>query len=163
MERQPVQFPPIIPSRPLLSHNGPLHVNESSLPQPSREVNRSQPHITESIPPIIPSRPRLSHTGPRHINDTSLPHHILESRSQPHNTTSQPQSNESHPINQETEPLMSPPANMTPTTSCSTVGNGDDEHQIWFKPEADGLILIRQLLKVLSFAFIVNLSWLNLL
>ncbi|OIT31915.1 hypothetical protein A4A49_58223 [Nicotiana attenuata] len=139
IERQPIQLPPLIPSRPLLSHNGPLHVNEPSLPQPSREVNRSQPHITGSIPPIILPRPRLSPTGPLHINDTSLPHPILEvGQSQPHNTTSQPQSNESQPVNQETEQMMSPPANMTPATSFSTVGNGDDEHRMCIKPEADG-------------------------
>lgn len=34
--------------------------------------------------------------------------------------------------------MMSPPANMTPATSSSTVGNDDDEHRMWIKPEADG-------------------------
>ncbi|XP_049397370.1 uncharacterized protein LOC125861545 [Solanum stenotomum] len=33
---------------------------------------------------------------------------------------------------------MSPPANRTPVTSSSTVGNGDNDHQIWIVPEEDG-------------------------
>jgi len=38
----------------------------------------------------------------------------------------------------EFEQLMSPPANRTPVTSSSTVGNGDNDHQIWIVPEEDG-------------------------
>ncbi|KAH0633005.1 hypothetical protein KY284_035791 [Solanum tuberosum] len=33
---------------------------------------------------------------------------------------------------------MSPPTNTTPVTSSSTVGNGDNDHQIWIVPEEDG-------------------------
>ncbi|MCE2055336.1 hypothetical protein HAX54_042430 [Datura stramonium] len=33
---------------------------------------------------------------------------------------------------------MSPPTNMTPATSCSTVGNADDDYQIWIVPKEDG-------------------------
>ncbi|KAH0636006.1 hypothetical protein KY290_036406 [Solanum tuberosum] len=33
---------------------------------------------------------------------------------------------------------MSPPTNTTPVTSSSTVGNGDNDHQIWIVPEKDG-------------------------
>ncbi|KAH0724260.1 hypothetical protein KY285_003657 [Solanum tuberosum] len=33
---------------------------------------------------------------------------------------------------------MLPPANRTPVTSSSTVGNRDNDHQIWIVPEEDG-------------------------
>ncbi|XP_060195115.1 uncharacterized protein LOC132624338 [Lycium barbarum] len=128
--------PPKIPSGPLLSHTAPLHVNQSFLHQSSVEANHSQPHNNDFVPPIIPSRLLYSHTDPLHINKHASPQPSLNNRSQPHNIESQPQPNQSQPINQETEPLMSPSTNVTPATSFSTVGNGDDDQRIWIVPEA---------------------------
>ncbi|KAH0722671.1 hypothetical protein KY290_005330 [Solanum tuberosum] len=107
--------------------------------QPNLEVNQSLPYNSKSRPPIIPSRSLYSQTGSLHVNGPPLPQPSLEvNRSQPRNTKSPAQSNQSQPINQEFEQLMSPPANRTPVTSSSTVGNGDNDHQIWIVPEEDG-------------------------
>ncbi|KAH0657658.1 hypothetical protein KY289_026406 [Solanum tuberosum] len=56
---------------------------------------------------------------------------------------------------------MSPLANRTPVTSSSTIGNGDNDHQIWIVPEEDGFDPHKIVIDGLLVAFVVNLNWLE--
>nr|XP_016470905.1 PREDICTED: uncharacterized protein LOC107793134 isoform X1 [Nicotiana tabacum] len=116
-----------------------------------RKTHTIEPQAAQ-MPCVIPSQSLLSQTSLLHVHETFLPQptpevnlpqpSIRANRPQPHNTVSQPQSNQSQPINTVTQPHMSSPTNVTPATSCSAVGggndNGNDDGRMWIVPEEDG-------------------------
>lgn len=88
-----------------------------------RKTHTIEPQAAQ-MPRVIPSQSLLSQTSLLHVHETFLPQPTPEVNL-PHNTV--------------TQPHMSSPANMTPATSCSAVGDGNDDDRMWIVPEEDML------------------------